>query len=214
MVMNKGIVILHLFTYVFTLQAQEVKIDKEFKVFVDAVVSLRQYDNGKINSSISVLKNSKTWTLMDELKDQNNAECILSKKMKRFNLVPILTEVLTERYGKNISRGDFLNGEDPRFDYSLIEKGIKAKKKVKYTFQGRVGKQDFIIIPCDPTSILSIKFSKGSSDLKTVQQKSKDGCIYLRIDAKLKSIDKITLEIENKSNNNVAIAILNHNTRK
>ena len=134
--------------------------------------------------------------------------------MKRFGLVPILTDALTDRYGKNMSRGDFLNGEDPRFDYSLIEKGIKAKKKVKYTFQGRVGKQDFIIILCDPTSILSIKFSKGSSDLKTVQQKSKDGCIYLRIDAKLKSIDKITLEIENKSNNNVAIAILNHNTRK
>ena len=207
-------------TFVFSLlitimsQAQELKIDKELKNFVDAVVLLRQNNNGKINSSKSVLKNSKTWTLMDELKDENSNECWLTKKMKRFNLVPILTEVLTDRYGKNISRGDFLNGEDPRFDYSLIEKGIKAKKKVRYTFQGRVGKQDFVIIPGDPLSVLSIKFSKGSSPLKTVQQKSKDGCIYLHIDAKLKSTDKITLEIENKSNNNVAIAILNHNTRK
>ena len=195
-----------------TLQAQEAMIDKELKNLVDAVASLRQGD--KVNSVITVLRNNKQWTLMDELKDQNNAECVLSKKMKRFGFVPILTDVLTDRYGKNMSRGDFLNGEDPRFDYSLIEKGIKAKKKVKYTFQGRVGKQDFVIIPCDLTSILSIKFSKGSSDLKTVQQKSKDGCIYLRIDTKLKSTDKVTLEIENKSNNNVAIAILNHNTRK
>lgn len=195
-----------------SLHAQDIMIDKELKNFVDAVVSLRQSD--KVNSVITVLRNNNQWTLMDELKDQDNAECIPTKKMKRFSLEPLINEVLTERYGKNISRGDFLNGEDPRFDYSLIEKGIKAKKKVRYTFQGRVGKQDFVIIPYDPMSVLSIKFSKGTSPLKAVQQKSKDGCIYLHIDAKLKSIDKITLEIENKSNNNVAIAILNHNTRK
>ena len=199
---------------IFSMQAQEILIDKNLKIFVDAVVSLRQNSNAKINSAKATLKNNKAWTVMDELKDGNNSECWLTKKMSRFNLVPILTEVLTERYGKNISRGDFLNGEDPRFNYSLIEKGIKAKKKVKYTFQGRIGKQDFVIIPCEPASILSIKFSKGTSPLKAVQQKSKDGCIYLHIDAKLKATDKITLEIENKSNNNVAIAILNHNTRK
>lgn len=212
--MNRLITIFISIAYILTLQAQELKIDKDLKNFVVAVVSLRQKDDAVINSAKVVLKNSKVWTLMDELKDENNSECWLTKKMKRLNLVPILTEVLTERYGKNISRGDFLNGEDPRFNYSLIEKGIKAKKKVKYTFQGRVGKQDFVIIPCDPTSVLSIKFSKGSSALKTVQQKGKDGCIYLHIDTKLKSTDKITLEIENKSNNNVAIALLNHNTRK
>ena len=199
---------------IFSMQAQELLIDKNLKIFVDAVVSLRQNSNDKINSAKTTLKNNKAWTVMDELKDGNNSECWLTKKMSRFNLVPILTEVLTERYGKNISRGDYLNGEDPRFCYSLIEKGIKAKKKVKYTFQGRVGKQDFVVIPCDPKSVLSIKFSKDTSPLKAVQQKSKDGCIYLHIDAKLKATDKITLEIENKSNNNVAIAILNYNSRK
>lgn len=199
---------------IFSMQAQELLIDKNLKIFVDAVVSLRQNSNDKINSAKTTLKNNKAWTVMDELKDGNNSECWLTKKMSRFNLVPILTQVLAERYGKNISRGDFLNGEDPRFNYSLIEKGIKAKKKVKYTFQGRVGKQDFVIIPCDPTSILAVKFSKGSSSLKAIQQKDKEGCIYLHIGAKLKSTDKITLEIENKSSNNVAIAILNHNTRR
>ncbi len=199
---------------VVALQAEGIKMDKRFESIVNAIIMLRRNNLDDRNFAISVLCQNKKWTLMDELKDENNSECWLTKKMKRFNLVPILTEVLTERYGKNLSRGDFLNGEDPRFDYSLIERGIKAKKKVKYTFQGRVGKQDFVIIPCDPTSVLSIKFSKGSSPLKTTQQKSKDGCIYLHIDAKLKSTDKITLEIENKSNNNVAIAILNHNTRK
>ncbi len=212
--MNRVIALSFLVFCILTMQAQGIIIDKGLTAFVDAVVLLRQSNTTNEKKTKAELTKDKKWTLMDELKDANNNECWLTKKMKRFNLVPILTEVLTERYGKNLSRGDFLNGEDPRFDYSIIEKGIKAKKKVKYTFQGRIGKQDFVIIPCDPTTVLSIKFSKGSSALKTVQQKGKDGCIYLHIDAKLKSTDKITLEIDNKSNNNVAIAILNHNTRK
>ena len=210
--MKKVLMLVYMFGVV-ALQAEGIKMDKRFESIVNAIIMLRRNNLDDRNFAISVLCQNKKWTLMDELKDENNNECWLTKKMNRFNLVPILTEVLAERYGKNFSRGDFLNGEDPRFNYSLIEKGIKAKKKVKYTFQGRVGKQDFVVIPCDPTTVLSIKFSKGSSALKTVQQK-KDGCVYLHIDAKLKSTDKITLEIENKSNNNVAIAILNHNTRK
>lgn len=211
--MEKKLLLLISIVCAIALQAQEVQIDKELKNFVDAVVSLRQ--SGKVNSAKIVLEQNKQWTLMDELLDQNNAECILTKKMKRFNLVPIINGVLTERYGNNIPGGDFLNGEDPRYNYSLIEKGIKAKKKVKYTFQGRVGKQDFVFVPCDPSSTnLTIRISKGNSLLKTVQKKDKDGTVYLHIDTKLRSDDKITLEIENKSNVNVAIAILNHNTRK
>lgn len=190
------------------------QIDKNLKCFVDAVVLLGKNNTNNVNTVKNILKQNKKWTLMDELKDESNNECLLTKRMLKFNLNPILTKVLTERYGKNITREDYLGGEDSKFNYSLIEKGIKAKKKVKYVFQGRVGKQDFVIVPCDPTSILSIKFSKGASPLKAVQKKDKEGCIYLHIDAKLKSTDKITLEIENKSNKNVAIAIINHNTRK
>ena len=196
------------------LQAQEVKMDKELASLVDVVMMLRNSTEESCNKAKQLLSADKKWTIMDELQDQNNGGCILTKKMNRFNLVPLLNGVLTERYGKNDSRGDFLNGEDSRFNYSLIEKGIKAKKKVKYTFKGRVGKQDFVVIPCDPTTVLSIKFLKGTSPLKALQQKSKDGSVYMRIDTKLKATDKITLEIENKSNNNVAVAILNHNIRK
>ena len=210
--MRKAVTLTLVF-FALAIAAQDVKIDKGLKSLVDAVVSLRQSD--KANSVKTVLRNNKQWTLMDELKDENDGECWLTKKMKRFNLIPLINGVLTERYGSNIPGGDFLNGEDPRFNYSLIEKGIKAKKKVKYTFQGRVGKQDFVFVPCDPSSTnLNIKFSKGSSPLKTVQKKDKDGTVYLHIDTKLKSDDIITLEIENRSDVNVAVAILNHNTRK
>lgn len=172
--MKKIVLLLFLQICAITLQAQNVKIDKELKNLVDNVVSLRQSDQAKTKIVIANLKQNKKWTLMDELRDQNNGECFLTRKMKRFNLVPILTGILTERYGKNISRGDYLKGEDFRFNYSLIEKGIKAKKKVRYTFQGRVGQQDFVFIPCDPQSAnISIKLTKGSSTLKTTGQRDR-----------------------------------------
>lgn len=196
--------------------AQDIHIeDKEFSSLINAVKLLHNPNAENCNRAKQILMDDVKWTLMDELKDQNNAECILTRKMKRFNLTSIINGVLSERYGKADVPGHFLNGEDSRYNYSLIEKGIKAKKKAKYTFKGRVGKQDFVIIPCDPQSTkLSIKFSKGTTTLKTVQKKDSDGIIYLHIDSKLKGSESITMEIENKSEGNVAIAILNHNTRK
>ena len=196
--------------------AQDVVLkDKELGSLVDVVMVLRNPTETNINKAKQQLENDKQWTVMDELKDENHAECLLTRKMKRFNLVAIMNGVLANRYGKANVPGHYLNGEDTRFNYSLIEKGIKAKKTAKYTFRGRVGKQDFIFIPCNPQSAnLSIRLTKGKKKLKSVQQTGKDGCIYLHTDAELKSTDEISLEIENKSDFNVAIAILNHNTRK
>lgn len=114
--MNRVIALSFLVFCILTMQAQGIIIDKGLTAFVDAVVLLRQSNTTNEKKTKAELTKDKKWTLMDELKDANNNECWLTKKMKRFNLVPILTEVLTERYGKNLSRGDFLNGEDPRFD--------------------------------------------------------------------------------------------------
>jgi len=199
------------------LKAQDLRIDKELKSLVDAVVTLRQTDSKEsVRQSVtSLLSKDKSWTMMDELRDKNGGECLLTKKMKRFQLNPILTQVLEKRYGKNTSRGDFLNGEEANFNYSLIEKGIKAKGKVRYTFKGRAGKQYFVIVPCDASSAaLKIRLLKGNNDLKPTCTKDKDGNYYLQINSNLKATEEITLEIENNSNMNAAIAILNHNTRK
>ena len=202
------------------IQAQSIKIDKELQSLVDAVVSLRQTDCSKktvaTNAATASLSADEKWTPMDELKDQSNGECLLTKKMARFNLNPIINGILADRVGKNIVPGHYLNGEDSRYNYSIIEKGIKAKKKVKYNFKGRVGEQDFVIIPYNPdlSTNISISIFKGSTNLKPTIQRGNDGCIYLHTNTKLKPTDQITLEIENKSDANIAIAILNHNTRK
>ncbi len=216
--MKRFLILSFFLGFTMAFQAQVQVADKELRCLVESIVSLRQSDSTKMSTVVNTvsanLSADKKWTIMDELKDQNNGECFLTKKMNRFNLNPILNRVLSVRNGKNKVAGHFLNGEDSRYDYSLIEKGIKAKKKVKYTFKGRVGKQDFVIIPYVQDANLSVKFSRNSTNLKTSIRKEKNGCIYLHTDAKLKATDNLTLEVENGSNMNVAIAIINHNTRK
>ena len=90
-----------------SLKAQVVKTDKELKSYVDAVLSLRQNSSNGENAVHTFLSQKKNWTLMDELQDENNAECLLTKKMKRFNLNPLINKILTERYGKNIPGSRF-----------------------------------------------------------------------------------------------------------
>lgn len=217
--MKKRILFLML-TFVCTimLQAQEVKIDKELKSLVDVVVSLRAADSAKkdaaIKAATAALSKDKKWTLMDELVDKNGGEYILNKKMKRFRLSTIQNQIFSERYGKNYSKGVFLNGEDSRYNYSLIEKGIKAMGKVRYTFKGRAGQQDFVVVPCDSKTSLNVRLLKGKDSLKPSVVKDKDGILYLHSNAGLNTTDEITLEIENKMNVNIAVVVLNHNARK
>lgn len=201
------------------LHAQEIKIDKELRSLIDAVISLRQPDSLKKVSAINAVKlhlsGDMKWRLMDELRDQNNGECFLPKKMKHFGINPIINGVMTARKGRSKVPGHMLKGESSQYDYSLIEKGITAKKKVKYTLKGREGKQDFVIIPyMQSTDDISAKVSNEAANLKYSVRKDKDGCIYLHINSKLKRTDNVTLEIENKSNTNAAVTIINHNTRK
>ena len=201
------------------LHAQEIKIDKDLRNLVNAVMSLRQPDSSKkvsaINSVKSHLSRNMKWRLMDELRDENNGECFLSKKMTHFGLNPILNGVLIDRKGRDNVPGHMLNSKSSKYDYSLIEKGVKAKKTVKYTLKGRIGKQDFVIIPyTQSTDNLSVRIYKGADNLKYSIQKDKGGCLYMHVDTNLKRTDCIMFEIENKSNTNVAVVIINHNMRK
>ena len=196
--------------------AQETtKTDNVLKTFVDAVVSLRQGTSESRVALENVLSKNEKWTLMDELQDQNGAECRLNSKMKRLNLTPILNKVLAMRHGKSEVPGHYLNGEDPRYDYSLTERGITARGKVSYTMKGRVGEQDFVFVTAGNKGLpITVRFVKGKTALKTTTLPSPDGTLHLHIGEKLKSSDRITMEISNTSGTSVAVTILNHNTRK
>ena len=203
--------------------AAQVKVDKELESLISAVTSLRQADAGKQKTAYQVVTQTLTadqhWTPMDELRDRNNNECrVTDKTMSWFKLNSILNTITMKRNGLNTSRGDFLNGEDPHFSYSLIEKSVKAGKTVSYDMKGREGSQDFVVVPYDTQKAkLDVVLYKKAGNKKTQLakgSKGSDGHIYVQVKTKVKADDVLTLEISNRGTANAAMVILNHNKRK
>lgn len=201
----------------------QVKVDKELESLISAVTSLRQTETSKQKTAYQVVTQTltadKLWTPMDELRDRNNNECrVTDKSMSWFKLNSILNTITMKRSGLNTSRGDFLNGEDPHFSYSLIEKSVKAGKTVSYDMKGREGSQDFVVVPYDAQNAkLDVVLYKKDGNKKTTLakgSKGSDGLIYVQVKSKVKADDVLTLEINNRSTTNVAMVILNHNKRK
>lgn len=198
--------------------AQDKGINKELGSFVSMAISLRQTERTKMSAAqkkVSVELAKKTnWTVFS-YNDRIGGECFLVRNAS-FRLNTVLNEIHGKRYGKSRMPDDgYLNAEDSKFDYFLIEKGIKAKAKVKYEFDGRVGQQDIVLVPYNAAKAdLKVKLTKAKGGLKVAQQKGKDGIICLHATGKLAATDKLILEIENKSNEKSAVVIINYNSRK
>ncbi|MBR0118428.1 MAG: hypothetical protein IJM04_14300 [Prevotella sp.] len=214
--MKKIAIAIMLFMLVMPMKAQ----DKHLQQLVSMVTSLRRPSESQQRAAYNELKiklaADKEWTPMDELVDEGNGECRPTKKMNWFRLNTLLMQAPGQSGNLSmVTKGDFLNGEDPRFNYSLIEKGIRQGATVRYTMKGREGAQTFVIVPYDAKAASKIK-ATITKDGDVIHGKVENGNIVLKVDRKynLKSKDRITLEIKNDSGKDMAVVILNHNTRK
>ncbi len=217
MTMKKIAIAIMLFMLVMPMKAQ----DKHLQQLVSMVTSLRQPSESQQRAAYNELKiklaADKEWTPMDELVDEGNGECRPTKKMNWFRLNTLLMQAPGQSGNLSmVTKGDFLNGEDPRFNYSLIEKGIRQGATVRYTMKGREGAQTFVIVPYEADAASKIKATIKKDGAVIAQGKVENGNIVLKVDRKysLKSKDRITLEIKNDSGKDMAVVILNHNTRK
>ena len=203
-----------------TLNAQE---DTELKNLMAIVESLRQTDVSKQKTAyghaLQRMKQDKAWTPMDELvnKGARGRECRpTDRNLRWFKLNNLLNTIMQQRQGLNTSRGDMLNGADPNFNYSLLEKGVKGESKVTYELTGRQGKQLFVLMTFNKEDAanlsVSLKDDKGKS--LATGKREKDGNVYLRVSRKVEARQKLTLDIQNKGKASVAVVIINHNTRK
>lgn len=197
-----------------TMYAQS-NVDKEIKGYVEAIVALRRVNGAKTKTAEAFFKKNKGWRLMDELKDGGKGEHKPALIENWFGLQLMLNRIITERTGKSDVPGIYLMDKYSEYRYALIEKGIKAKNKVSYTFDKHEGKQDFVIIPSiTAPTLLTVMLYKDNKQMKVTSQSRKDGCVFVHCDSQIGTKNKITLEIENKSNDNVAIVVLNFNSGK
>lgn len=186
-------------------------MDDELTSLVGVVLSLREQDAAHFNKAVEQLTDDTKWTAMDELGVLKSQECKPTDNVPSFKLNRILNKAESGR--RYVSqRGDFLNGEDPRYCYSLFERSVKADSMVTYTLKGRVGAQTFVIIPFDADANLSVEFS--SPDVFFAEVKKTVGMSVFRSDAGQKADSHITINVKNLDNTNHSFAIINHNARE
>ena len=192
-------------------------VDAEPRQLINLAVSIRQaapeQREQAWKDASAALSADKSWTIMDEIVPHQN-ECRLSDRtVQWFSINRILSQ--KSGYETNQVRGDFNNGENPDFDYSLIERSLKAGLTAEYDLKSREGEQVFVLVPFDPNASLEAEVSRnGVSLAKGVRQK--DGNVYVSIpkDQNVKPKDVLHLTVSNKGSQNMTYVLINHNGRK
>lgn len=203
--------IILLSTVVLICTAQDSNLrDKELLSLMDLVKTLRSGNEKAYNKAVAALRADKNWTTMNETGNLQKSECRPSDNVPGFKLNRIL--VNAERNRKHVStHGDMLNGEDSRFHYSLYERSLKKGGKATYTLRGRSGVQTFILVPFLPQKGCLTATING----KVYKQDQSDGTMICPVSSNMiKSDEKVTITVENKSGGPLAFAIINHNSRK
>lgn len=182
--------------------------DAELKKLMNTVATLRNANSKTWDKAFDYFGKDKLWTMMDEAERHDN-ECWLVGD-NQFKLNAILSK--HNNYDKKMTTGDFLNGNDPNFSYSLIERGVKKNSTVSYELSYREGRQTFVVMPYEKGSPIEVKATRNGKVVGSTRTDA-DGNVILCIDDNIKMNDKLCISITNKGDSDMAIVIINHNTR-
>lgn len=207
--MKKIFTLLIIITLTFGYASAQTKTDTELQRLTKTVASLRQSDKTIWNDALKAFQQDSLWTTMDELAKDENEYWLIGDK--QFKLNAILNQC--SNHDKQMVRGDFLNGNDPHYNYSLTERGVRRLSSVDYELSYREGRQIFVIMPYtgSPEKIEAKVYLNGKPTGETTIS---DGNIVLNINANVKKSDTLRLIITNLGNEDMPVVIINHNTRK
>jgi hypothetical protein len=184
--------------------------DGELNRLINTISTLRHANQKDWRKAYETFKNDKLWTVMDEIPRHANEYYLIGDN--QFKLNPLLNQCRGDN--KQMTPGDFLNGNDPQFDYSLTEIGIKQKSSVSYELKYRAGRQFFIVMPYDKDKTKKIELNASLNGTQIAKGKVEDdGNIYLLIDQAVSPTDVIRIDIKNDSDTKMPIVLINHNTK-
>ena len=208
--MNKKILFL-MITLAFASHASaQNETDWELQHLMSVVSTLRQPTSRNYNKALESFKKDSLWTIMDEAERHDNENWLIGDR--QFKLNRIMSQC--SGYDKKMVSGEFLNGNDPNFDYSLTERGIKKNCSVCYELSHREGRQTFVIMPYEKNEDkieLQVFLNNKATGTSRVDN---EGNIILSINENVKATDTIKLVVTNKSDSDMPVVIINHNTRK
>lgn len=207
--MKKAFLLFIISILIFGQAFAQTKADPELQKLTKTIASLRKPNEKTWKDAFNTFEQDSLWTTLDEIARDDNESWLLGDK--QFKLNPILNQC--NGNDKKMVRGDFLNGNDPHYNYSLTERGIKKMCSVSYEMSYREGHQTFVVMPYNPkTAQLEVKSYLND---KLVGETSIDnGDIVLSINANVIKSDTIRLVITNHGNEDMPVVIINHNTRK
>ncbi len=209
--MTRHLILILLLTICGGVQAQMPKeITSELSVLVERCILLREKKN-KPQVEYGFVHDTK-WTLMDELAIDRRGECSTREKVTTFGLNEMAYKIAKRHRGVNNAGGRFRNGQDERYEYSLLEVTARRKAKLEYHIPGREGLQVFAVVPRLAEASFSVE---ATLDGNPVGKKiEKDGVVYVIVDVAVKPANRLHLNITNNSRRNMAFVIINHNTRR
>ena len=188
--------------------------DSEMQNLIDIVNTLRgAQDEATWNSVKDMLGKDNQWTIMDELKRNDNECRITDRTMQWFSINRMLSQ--NRGFENSRARGDFNSGEDINFNYSLIERSVKANTSVSYDMRFRQGKQEFVVMPYETKGVNMTMEAYRGDELLATGKTAADGNIYLTIgaDKNVQPDNTLRIVVTNNSDKNMAFVIINHNTR-
>ena len=207
--MKKAFLLILINVVLFGQTFAQAKTDPELQKLTKAVATLRQPGEKAWNAAYDVFENDSLWTAMDEVDRDDNEFWLIGDK--QFKLNPILNQC--NGHDRKMVRGDFLNGNDPHYNYSLTERGIKKQCSVSYEMSYREGKQTFVIMPYNPKTA-QIDVKAYLNDRPVGETRIDNGDIVLSINENVVKSDTIRLVITNLGKVDTPVVIINHNTRK
>lgn len=203
--MKRLIFLLLLFVAVLTIKAEDAELNR----LAELVTSLRTGGEKAYKHAVAQLSSDPKWTPMDELVYNPKAECKAADRVKGFKLNSILSNAENAKRLQTTT-ALHLNGSDSRFNYSLIEKTIKAGKSAIYTLPQRWGKQIILVIPFSASGS-GLKASASSSGKEWKVQPYASG---MRIEGIAKKGSPLNITISNSGSENISYVIINYNSRK
>jgi len=208
--MRQLFLLLSLFTLTFGLRAQSA-MDSELRSLISCVNALRDADEKSYAAVRERLTQDAKWTPMDETGPfLRGVECLPAENISRFRLNAILNDVARKRTPVSVRAESMLNGEDPRYNYSLFERSVREGCYAKYELRKRSGRQWFVIIPYSGPDSIAASLSVDGGEAMALKPQA-DGMLALFVDQPIRDNQLITLFVH--GNTSCSFVIINHNMR-
>ena len=190
--------------------ARTLEIPQQMQTLVNRCTRLRSASEAqRVNREF--MRDGK-WTLMDELAVDRRGECTVKDKVASFGFNDMGFRIARLHAGVTTHSGRFRNGADPRYSYSLIEVTVKRGATVSYDIPGRQGRQLFAIVPREADASFTATLTSGDTAAECLR--GADAVCYLNLDGPLAPDAPLRLSITNTSGHNLALVLINYNSRK